>query len=320
MDYLKQFSKGNRSFSGNFPILPNQPNCPANYDSVVVTYPTEPCSCESLGLMETPYGIFDEYDGYIVTNPETDPKIFIKTDFECLNGEILNCYTPDLPIDCCQDYYDSGPCSLCGSSTLAEWSSLHGLPTHNIGSSYSTDGSHTIGTTIIGGLASDGDSIYNDGSGSAFSDASLMFFPVVLRDFKLSYKYYYNGSLDGKHLMIMAAQPTVAGVGIQVGSWAPMSGGARASVRAGNADSTISCVNEYPDTVEIPFGSLPQHFNEWRTRTIIKKGDQITLIDGSEGPFTMVRCFFPVRGYVGLMLGAYIRVKDISLSSLELYT
>ena len=66
MDYLKQFSKGNRSFSGNFPILSKISDCSVGYVDIVQPIPRESFSCALVGLLESPGESTSFYDGYTI--------------------------------------------------------------------------------------------------------------------------------------------------------------------------------------------------------------------------------------------------------------
>lgn len=212
-------------------------------------------------------------------------------------------------------YVKSIACALCGSATLAEWMALHGFPTADAGLPYSLSGASLTGTTIFGDIASDGASFGRVGSGDLggglVADTSVILFPgIVGRDCTFSYEYRISSG--GKHRILIHAEEVLNTAGVSIGSWSSNSSNTIGEISAGVNQFGTVCSNEYPPA-ELS-GVLPQTSGVWRTRTLVKAGRTITMTDGTAGPITITRCFFPLRGYLGMVLGPGVRVRNVSIS------
>lgn len=205
-----------------------------------------------------------------------------------------------------------GPCSLCASANLREWTQLHTFPTSDVGTlPYTLDGSTVAGTTILGTITSDGSSFGQSAGPWAFSDASVIIFPLVRRDFAMSYEYTI--SAGGKHWINVMSGTDLATYTFIIGSWSNDASNTIPIMRSGNTSTSINCVEEYP----IPEldGLLPQTSGVWRARTISKINRSITFTDGAVGPISFSRCYVPTRGYISLTLGPGVRIRNLSISA-----
>lgn len=207
------------------------------------------------------------------------------------------------------------PCLLCSSGTLPAWLALNDFPADDFGAlPYSLSGSTVAGTTIYGDITSDGLTFGRAGSGGAGSpmifDNAVIVFPVVARDFTLSYDYEI--SAGGKHwLQIMADAGNVNSPFVAIGSWSNNFSNTRALAGAGSTQSASWCqIDEEP--IELA-GLLPQTSGVVRTRTIAKAGDTIRFTDGATGPISLKRCYFPTRGHLALNLGPGVRISNLSV-------
>lgn len=208
--------------------------------------------------------------------------------------------------ECC---CDGGPCAVCAAATLREWTLSHGFPTKDTGVlPYALDGLSLDGTTSLGGIGIEESAIKQIGP-SAFSDAAVLIFPVVRKNFTISYDYRITGG--GKHWVNVMSSQELASQTLLIGSWSTNSADTRGRLLAGPTNTGSACIEEYPPP-ELD-GILPQEQNVWRTRSITKRGKTLLFTDGSVGPITLSRCYFPVRGHISLTLGPWTYVRNIRI-------
>lgn len=207
-------------------------------------------------------------------------------------------------------------CDLCGSHTVDQWMAANGFPTAESGSlPYSLDGSSVAGTLIYGDITSDGSSFGRAGGGSLgpplIFDNAIIVFPLILREFTISYEYMI--SAGGKHwaqLMADSLDPSSAIVAF--GSWSDNFSNTIGTLLAGSSQSQSTCQNFSPPA-ELA-GLLPQSSGVWRTRTMVKSGNTITMTDGNVGPIAVTRCFVDALGHVSMNLGPGVRIRNLVIS------
>ena len=193
---------------------------------------------------------------------------------------------------------------------MHRWATLWGFPTEDSGAlPFMLDGSSLAGVTMYGDIASDGTSLgragyYDLGGGLRYDHAKLVF-PIVRRDFAVTYEFYNRGA--NKHWWEVRASDIVLDAALVIfGSWDN-----KAILGAGMKQTATMCQLSWPPG-EVP--NIDMGTGAWKTRTMVKKGRFWTYQDDSYGPISVKRCYLPVRGHIALTLGPYVRVKNIVIS------
>lgn len=156
----------------------------------------------------------------------------------------------------------------------------------------------------------------NLGPPYSIDDAWMYFTGVTKRNVTFSYEYYLQDSgcvSGGKHRVLWIADTSDLTTGtVQIGSWSNNFSNSRGLCLL-QAEYDIVCQPGEPPP-EIPDLILPQAKGEWRTRTIIKNNDSILYTDGDVGPIEIGRCWLPLNGTIGMMLGPGVRIRNISIT------
>jgi hypothetical protein len=144
----------------------------------------------------------------------------------------------------------------------------------------------------------------------------MYFTGVVKSNVTISYEYYLQDTgcvRGGKHRVLWIADTSdLTTATLQIGSWSNDNSNTEGIIQL-QAVYDMACKVEQPPP-QIPDFILPQTKAEWRTRTIVKNGDNVLFTDGDVGPISLPRCWFPLNGTIGLMLGGGVRVRNISIT------
>ena len=216
-------------------------------------------------------------------------------------------------------------CQLCASTSLADWAHrVHGFPIAESGSRpYVLSGSTVAGTTIHGDITSDGESFGRSGSGDLgggiAADSSLIIFPIVVDGVVVTYEYKI--SAGGKHIVQFMESTALSAAFVRIGSWSSDNSNTIGTLGAG-VNQAPTCRDEYPPP-ELD-GQLSQESGVWRKRIIAKTNRTMMMKDGDlsmslryDDPFPrirMTRCYVQVMGYVAMMLGPGVRIRNLRIA------
>lgn len=169
--------------------------------------------------------------------------------------------------------------------------------------------------TVLGDVIWDAAGYYRRnsiGNTATGFDGAILWLPVIARNFEISYEYRIAAD-GGKHRVYVCPDKSLGNSYLYFGSWSNNS-----SNTIGNAAlwANPTFVENYPPA-ELA-GLLGQARFEWRTRTLRKIGRKLyftdTASDASVSSVLIERCWFAVRGQVGLMLGPTFWVRNLSIS------
>jgi len=219
------------------------------------------------------------------------------------------------------------PCTLCnGYTDLVAFAEAYNFPstqTPDASFPFSYSGSSLTGITNwqTSDVISTGGYLIRStcvNTGSPLTDdEAIIYFNVIKSNVTVSYEYFLQDTgcvSGGKHRVVWLADPLSSStIGqLQIGSWSNNSSNTQGFIRV-EANYDTTCQIQQPPP-EIPDFILPQTKGEWRTRTIVKNGDNILFTDGDVGPISLTRCWFPLNGAIGLLLGPGVRVRNITIS------
>lgn len=214
-------------------------------------------------------------------------------------------------------------CEICEFSTLEEFAESYNWPTEQTPDSsfpFTYSGANMVGITNIANsdIFSNGSYLKRagcSGTGAPYiGDEAMMYFNgVVKRNFTFSYEYYIDGGgcvNGGKHRFVMFVEPeNFLASNINIGSWSTDQVNSVGFLSVSPIYYT-NCILEYPLS---QLSGIPQTFDQWRTRTLVKQDQSITFTDG-EFSTVLERCWFPLNGTLGMLLGPNLRIRNITIS------